>query len=162
MINQFRGENYFLSNMYIVDKPLLTHDEIYVPTSEHFYMSSRFKRKKDRVAVAHARAEDGDERIFADGLAAKDLAHKLIDAGKPHFKTPYERVQLMHRAIFTKFITNPDLAYKLIETGKEQLVEGNSWGDRFWGVSPVDNGTGNNYLGIILMNVREKMLERTQ
>ncbi|MBI3494538.1 NADAR family protein [Candidatus Saccharibacteria bacterium] len=143
--------------MYLVDKSLPTPDGIYVPTSEHFYMSSRFKRKKDRVAVAQARAEDGDNRIFADGLAAKNLAHEFIDEGRPHYETPYQRVQLMHRAVFTKFVINPRLSYKLLETGGEELVEGNSWGDRFWGVSPAENGTGNNYLGIILMNVREKM-----
>lgn len=160
MINQFQGEHYFLSNMYVVDKPLLTPDEIYVPTSEHFYMASRFVEEGDRIAVARARAEDGDSRVFADGLAAKKLAHELIEEGKPHYKTPYQRVQFMHRAVFTKFVTNPELAYKLIETGKEKIVEGNSWGDRFWGVSPVDNGAGNNYLGIILMNVREKMEAR--
>lgn len=160
MISQFRGEHYFLSNMYVVEKSLILPEGIRVPTSEHFYMSSRFKDKKDRIAVAEARADDGDERVFADGLAAKSLAHKFIEEGRPNYKTPYERVQFMHRAVFTKFVTNPALAYKLIETGKEMLVEGNSWGDRFWGVSPAENGTGNNYLGIILMNVRETMRAR--
>ena len=157
MINQFRGEHFFLSNMCLVDKSLPTPDGVHVPTSDHFSMSSRFKRKKDRVAVAQARAEDGDNRIFADGLAAKNLAHEFIDEGRPHFQTPYERVQLMHRAVFTKFVINPRLAYKLLETGRQKLVEGNNWDDRFWGVSPVENGTGSNYLGIILMNVRGKM-----
>lgn len=159
MINQFRGEHYFLSNMYVVEKPLVMPEGIQVPTSEHFYMSSRFKEKKDRIAIAQARAEDDDERVFADGLAAKNLAHEFIEEGRPHFASAYERVQFMHRAIFTKFVTNPNLARKLLNTDNQRLVEGNSWDDRFWGVSPVDGGTGNNYLGIILMNMRQKLRE---
>lgn len=160
MINQFRGENFFLSNMYVVENELLTADEQYVPTSEHFYMSSRFKTKEDRVAVANVRAEDADKRVFADGLAAKTLAHELIKEGRPHFESSYQRFKIMHAAIFAKFVTNPELARRLVETGEERLVEGNSWGDRFWGVSPVENGKGNNYLGIILMNIREKIAEK--
>lgn len=159
MINQFRGEHFFLSNMYVVDKPLLTPDKIYVPTSEHFYMAARFKDKKDRIAIAQVRADDDDDRVFADGLAAKNLAHGFIEEGRPHFSSPYERVQFMHRAIFTKFVTNPNLARKLLNTGDQKLVEGNSWDDRFWGVSPAEGGTGNNYLGIVLMNMRQKLRE---
>ena len=46
------------------------------------------------------------------------------------------------------------LAQKLIETGNAKLVEGNCWGDKFWGVC---KGEGKNNLGLILMKVRGEL-----
>ena len=40
---------------------------------------------------------------------------------------------------------------KLEETRGSELIEGNTWGDRFWGVS---RGIGENHLGKILMEER--------
>ena len=36
------------------------------------------------------------------------------------------------------------------------IVEGNTWGDVFWGVC---NGIGENHLGNILMDVRDEIIE---
>jgi predicted NAD-dependent protein-ADP-ribosyltransferase YbiA (DUF1768 family) len=35
-------------------------------------------------------------------------------------------------------------------------MEGNSWGDSFWGVS-LDTGMGTNHLGRILMDIRDQL-----
>ena len=43
---------------------------------------------------------------------------------------------------------------KLLATGDAQLEEGNTWGDRIWGVY---QGQGDNRLGKILMKVREEL-----
>ena len=51
---------------------------------------------------------------------------------------------------------NPELGNKLLETGNQELVEGNTWGDIFWGVC---NGKGQNWLGKILMMVRDEIRE---
>ena len=50
--------------------------------------------------------------------------------------------------------TDPALAAKLLATGEATLVEGNHWGDTFWGVC---DGEGRNQLGEILMTVREEL-----
>ena len=42
----------------------------------------------------------------------------------------------------------------LLSTGEEELIEGNTWNDRFWGVC---DGMGENNLGKILMAVRESL-----
>jgi hypothetical protein len=42
----------------------------------------------------------------------------------------------------------------LLLTGDEELIEGNFWGDVFWGVC---NGVGKNHLGKILMEVRSEL-----
>lgn len=50
--------------------------------------------------------------------------------------------------------TVPYLREKLLATGDAELVEGNTWGDRFWGVC---NGVGQNWLGRLLMQVRDEI-----
>ena len=64
------------------------------------------------------------------------------------------RVFLMYDIVKTKFEQHPDLASKLVATGDEDIVEGNTWNDKFWGVC---NGEGENRLGKILMIVREEI-----
>lgn len=59
--------------------------------------------------------------------------------------------QAMRRVVFMKFFQNPDLCAKLLETGATMLVEGNTWGDTYWGRC---EGRGQNRLGAILMEVR--------
>lgn len=46
-----------------------------------------------------------------------------------------------------------ELRKKLDSTKGYELIEGNSWGDRFWGQSPL--GTGKNELGKLLMSIRD-------
>ena len=42
----------------------------------------------------------------------------------------------------------------LLATGEEYLVEGNTWGDKYWGVC---GGIGLNHLGKLLMQVRDEL-----
>jgi hypothetical protein len=58
----------------------------------------------------------------------------------------------MWEILESKF-SNKELKEKLIKTGEEYLEEKNTWGDKFWGTS---NGIGENNLGKILMNIRNK------
>jgi predicted NAD-dependent protein-ADP-ribosyltransferase YbiA (DUF1768 family) len=60
------------------------------------------------------------------------------------------RVVFMRDLVRQKFEDHA-LATMLDATGVRQLVEGNTWGDTFWGVS---GGRGRNMLGEILMEVR--------
>lgn len=60
----------------------------------------------------------------------------------------------MKDIVMAKFTQNEDLKEKLLSTGNTYLEEGNTWGDRIWGV--VD-GNGANLLGNILMNVRKEL-----
>lgn len=49
---------------------------------------------------------------------------------------------------------HPVLRKRLLETGDQEIIEGNSWGDRFWGVS---GGAGENHLGRIIMDLRAEL-----
>jgi N-glycosidase YbiA len=63
------------------------------------------------------------------------------------------KVDIMLNLLRQKF-QDIDLRQKLIDTGDEELVEGNWWGDTFWGKC---NGTGKNMLGELLMRVRKEL-----
>lgn len=66
------------------------------------------------------------------------------------------KVAFMRDVVFAKFVQNPELADKLIATGDNELIEGNSWRDIFWGRDLETDG-GENNLGKILMNLREEL-----
>ena len=63
------------------------------------------------------------------------------------------RLYEMERVLRAKFTQNPDLMVSLRETTGRELIEGNSWGDTFWGVSA---GVGENHLGRLLMKIRDE------
>lgn len=60
------------------------------------------------------------------------------------------KVHVMRTLLRLKF-SSPELALSLLDTGNAQLVEGNWWGDTFWGQC---NGVGENWLGRLLMDQR--------
>ena len=64
------------------------------------------------------------------------------------------KVQVMEACVWEKFAQNPALAEKLLATGDARLIEGNNWGDRFWG---IHKGEGENHLGRILEHVRARL-----
>ena len=63
------------------------------------------------------------------------------------------QVHLFYRAQLTsdQFDPGTELGEKLKATGDGQIVEGNTWGDTFWGVC---GGRGQNWLGRLLMERR--------
>lgn len=159
-IERFRGEHFYLSNMYPLRVPILALCKIEVPTSEHVYMSGRFVDPDVQRAVAEVRADPADPKRHSDGLAAKDLAHDFIDEGAEQLADwEVARVGLMYVAVRRKFSQNPDIALKLAQTGGQDIVEGNTWDDRFWGVDPPGSKDGKNQLGLILMRVRAELAQ---
>ena len=70
----------------------------------------------------------------------------------------WEQVKLgiMEEIVRAKFTQHPELAVRLLQTGGRVLVEGNHWGDTFWGVDSR-TGQGENHMGRILMKIREEL-----
>jgi ribA/ribD-fused uncharacterized protein len=64
-----------------------------------------------------------------------------------------EKDTVMLALLRLKF-SDEKLAKQLLATGDTELVEGNTWGDRYWGVC---DGKGKNMLGNLLMEVRETL-----
>jgi len=64
------------------------------------------------------------------------------------------KLQTMRLLIQQKFAQGTALAEKLAATGECLIVEGNNWGDTYWGVC---NGRGQNNLGRLIMEQREAL-----
>lgn len=148
MINNFRGDYYFLSNFYPCK---IVIDGITYDNAEAAFQSFKCKNRVDRFKFSGI-----------NGPSAKKLGRKveLIDDWE-HIKN-----QIMHQVLIEKFYQNVDLRNMLISTGDEMLVEGNKWHDNYWGWCTCDrcaNKVKQNKLGYILMDVRSlyKIYRRT-
>lgn len=138
-ITNFRGYYGFLSNFYMVP---VRYDGIFYPSSEHAYQAAKFRLEDTRVKISK----------FKKPFAAKHYArfHK-----KPEERVEFfDKLHVMECVLKAKF-SNISLARRLESTYPRALVEGNTWGDTYWGVS---NGYGDNHLGKLLMKVRDKLL----
>jgi ribA/ribD-fused uncharacterized protein len=135
--------------MYVLKVPIPTPVGIHVPTSEHAYQSAKFIDPDVQKLIAE----------LPTGVETKTTAHEL-EADGIAIRSDWEvaKVGIMRAIIQDKFGLNPDIAEKLVLTGDEELVEGNTWGDRFWGVDPIGSTNGQNQLGMILMLVRAELI----
>lgn len=136
MINKFSGQYSFLSNMYPCTVEI---ERLKYPSAEHAFQAMKSLNLNDRIAIARCSSPKEAKQ------AGKRL--KLRDDWE-QVKTGY-----MYDILKVKF-SDLELASKLKETGDEELIEGNTWGDTFWGVC---NGTGQNQLGQILMLIRDEI-----
>lgn len=64
------------------------------------------------------------------------------------------KIDVMLDLLRQKFAPGTALAKLLAGTGDAELIEGNDWGDTFWGVC---RGKGENVLGLLLMTVRQEL-----
>lgn len=132
MIDSFSGEYAFLSNFY---PSQIRYGGIF-PTAEHAYQGMKTLSMKERMEIAKLPTPGQAKRAGKKVTLRKDW--ELI------------KLQIMEGILLVKF-SNKEMAEQLIATGDQILVEGNTWGDRYWGVC---NGQGQNNLGKRLMRVR--------
>lgn len=136
MIDSFTGQYEFLSNFYPAN---ICIDGTTYPTAEHAFQCMKCLYDDDRESV----------------LACKTPADAKHLGRTVKMRPDWERIKVdvMHGILLQKF-SDPKLAEMLLATGDEELIEGNQWNDKFWGVC---RGAGCNMLGRLLMDVRDKM-----
>lgn len=142
MINDFHKENYFLSNFF--SSPLY-YDGILYPTVEHAFQAAKMVRVADRLAIQTAKSPNLAKRIGRHGLMRSDWEDVKVD--------------VMRHCLQYKFLLDPELREMLRGTAPHQLVEGNTWHDNCWGdcsCPKCANKPGTNYLGKLLMEIRDK------
>lgn len=141
-IRNFKNEYAFLSNFYITN---IIYDSISYTNTEAAFQAQKTFSMDCRKQFTNLMPNE-----------AKRLGRTI------KLRSDWEsvKVNIMYEIIKAKFMQNPELSQKLIKTGDSILIEGNDWGDRFWGVCPL-NGIigidGQNNLGKILMVVREEL-----
>jgi len=136
-IEEFQGEFRWLSNFWPC-QILLGGEEL--GTVEHAFQASKAITVEDFNFVTHSPTPGEAKRRGRQIKIRKDWDEVKLD--------------IMRALILQKF-TNPlnkDLREKLLATGDAELIEGNRWGDTFWGVC---NKVGENHLGKIIMEVRD-------
>lgn len=144
-IEKFTGEYAFLSNFF---PSVVTWSGHAYPTVEHAFQAAK---TIDQVA----------RRPFQLPAPVYETASKAKQAGrKLRLRPEWEEFKLgvMHDLLATKF-RDRDMAMRLLATGDVLLIEGNTWGDTFWGAIRNTKGAlvGENYLGQMLMAVREEI-----
>ena len=141
MINEFKGRYFFLSNFY---KAPVTIDGItYGHTEGAFQAQKTLDINKRREMATMTPSE-----------SKRTGRHVVL---RPDWEDVKEKV--MYDICKAKFIQNPELGKLLVATGEEELIEGNTWGDRTWGMV---NGEGKNLLGKILMKIRSELKTDTE
>ncbi len=141
VIDRFFGRYIWLSNFYYV--PITLEGHVY-PTVEHAYQAGKTLSLRWRERVRRCPTPKDAKRVG-----------RRVPLRPDWYET---RLSLMETLIRQKFNPHlhPDLAQKLRATGDAPLIEGNTWGDRFWGVERR-SGRGDNHLGRILMQVRAEL-----
>lgn len=94
--------------------------------------------------------------------AAKIRGGKRFAMLSPQEITTWNKlaIDVMYISVSAKFASNPELAEKLVNTGNAVLVEKlPRFGDKRWGVTGCDC-IGDNYLGVILMDIRKDLIQK--
>lgn len=148
MIDNFSEKYAFLSNFYPTDGILINIDGqewVYCDTVEHAFQASKTNIPELRKKIALAKTPG----------KAKRLGRKVP------LKYDWEesKVGIMQQFLMQKF-ANPELREKLLATGDEELIEGNTWHDNFYGDCHCDKCkdiSGKNMLGKLLMQERDRI-----
>lgn len=137
-INDFRGEYRWLSNFHLVEVEL---DGVRYPSTEHAYQAAKTLDLAQREAI----------RVLPTCGMAKRAGQRVV------LRADWERVKrdVMLNLQRQKY-RSPELRKLLLGTGDAELVEGNTWGDTYWGVC---RGVGENWLGRLIMQVRGEISE---
>lgn len=139
-IDRFNGEFRFLSNFWPAEVEF--DGEIY-RTVEHAYQAAKVPPGAVRDAVRFCETPGEAKRMMLRYTASTGF-HRA-------------KVAIMLDLVRQKFTRDQVLRGQLLNTGDAVIVEGNDWGDEFWGKVPDANGRGLNMLGAILMIVRSEI-----
>lgn len=133
MIDSFKGKYRFLSNFF---PAIINWEGINYPTVEHAYQAAKTHDPNIRKYISSALTAQEAKHIGKNVLLRGDWEEK--------------KLEIMDQLIRLKF-SNREVMNLLKLTENEELIEGNWWGDTYWGVC---NGVGENHLGKILMKIR--------
>lgn len=140
-INSFFGEHRFLSNFWPCEIEWQGHKYASV---EHAFQAAKASNEYGRQMVQNA----------PNPAEAKKIGGRI--PRKANWEK--QKVNVMSLLVRQKFQGGThgknELQRQLLLTGHAELIEGNTWGDTFWGVC---GGTGENHLGKILMQVRKEI-----
>lgn len=137
MIDSFSGKNSFLSNFHPCH---VEFDGMLYPSVEHAYQAGKSLDFAVRKAFTWDELTAAQSKRLGRAIACRSDWDSAKD-------------QVMLTCLRSKFLA-PNLRELLVDTGHQDLIEGNRWGDTYWGVC---RGEGLNRLGKLLMRVRKEL-----
>lgn len=135
-IESFSGRYRFLSNFYPCEMDVAG---VRYPTLEHAFQAEKTTNMTEREIIRSARTP-GQAKALGRRVTLRENWNEI-------------RVDVMRELLTIKF-SDKVLRADLLDTEDAELVEGNTWGDVFWGVC---KGRGENMLGKLLMEIRIKV-----
>lgn len=155
LIMRFDGPHFFLSNMYPCAIILPAEGDCPELEFEHLegaYQASKTLKPKIRKHIQSLSGKKAKEYAQSQTFYDKHRRHGYCDA---------LRLRNMKFLIDQKFsdatAETQELSERLMATAPTTLVEGNYWGDTFFGFC-FDQGKGENHLGRMLMARRDILL----
>lgn len=135
-IKEFRGYYNFLSNFWPCK---IKRQKIIYPSVEHAFQAAKTLSIQKRKIIAQLSTPE----------AARRAGRKLV------LRNNWEdhKESIMYCILIKKF-KEPSLKRKLLATGNASLIEGNNWGDTYWGVCC---SKGKNRLDKLLMRIRKSL-----
>jgi len=141
MITDFRKENRWISNF---EKCEIVYEGLAYGSTEAAYQSAKTNDMEIR-------------KLFCSMTPKQAMIYgrEIIN-----IRDDWEQVKynVMYDVNFYKFTHHEYLKEKLLATEEAMLIEGNTWGDIFWGVC---DSIGENNLGKILMKIRSEIKKIT-
>lgn len=144
MINDFSKDYFFLSNFYNV---YVEYEGIVYCSTEAAFQAAKTLDIAEREKIARMSPSD-----------AKRAGRKL------KLRSDWEEIKdkVMYDVCYAKFTSNDSfrLAERLFATGDEELIEGNTWHDNYWGNCTCEKCkdiVGRNQLGKTLMKIRDDL-----
>ncbi len=124
--------------------PILLDGKVW-PTSEHYFQAQKF--------------DDPDQQEIIRQTESPMIAARMGRSRKTPLRPDWESVKVaaMRKAVRAKFTQHADIHQTLLATGDAAIVE-HTQNDSFWGDG--GDGSGENMLGRILMEVREELRRR--
>jgi len=138
IVMEFKGDYSFLSNFYPCQ--IRVGSDVY-STLEHAYQASKTILPEEKELI---------KRAPTPGKAKKLGRNLTIRPDWDNIKC-----EIMYSLLKEKF-SDDKLKKMLLKTEAKELVEGNWWGDDYWGFS-FKTKKGKNMLGKLLMQVREEL-----
>jgi hypothetical protein len=135
-IDRFINEFAFLSNFH---PSTIIVDGRHYATVEHAYQAAKTLDETQREMVRKSKTAAEAKKLGRSVTLREDWDQVKVD--------------LMRKFVKAKF-ENPLLREMLLATEDAELIEGNHWNDKFWGVC---RGQGQNWLGRILQEVRDEI-----
>ena len=136
MIDSFTGKFRFLSNFH--ERPVRM-DGVTYTTAEHAYQTEKTEFPDEKILVM---------KCLTPGQAKRQGRENTMRRDWESIK-----LEVMEEVVRAKFCDST-MQTLLKNTGDSELIEGNNWGDTFWGVC---KGEGRNELGKILMKIRGEL-----